>query len=227
MRRRCGAALLRSDPRELAGRFHLATQPFWRNIEAVRPGRRAAPEPVPPNDLAAYLKRLGERVRTVRNRRAMSRKALAQHSDVSERYLAQLEGGTGNCSVVLLRRIAQALNVPVAELIDDRPERSIEHLLTLQLIDRLDPAQLAQAREFLLGRFGGTTSDMRRGRIALIGLRGGGKSTLGGLLAGELECPFIELDREVERESGMALAALFEMFGQATFRRMERAALEA
>jgi XRE family aerobic/anaerobic benzoate catabolism transcriptional regulator len=187
----------------------------------------AAPGLSPPNDLAAYLERLGERVRNVRSRRAMSRKALAKHSDVSERYLAQLEGGTGNCSVVLLRRIAQALNVPVAELIDDRPERSIEHLLTLQLIDRLDPAQLAEAREFLLGRFGGATSGMRRRRIALIGLRGGGKSTLGGLLAGELECPFIELDREVERESGMALAALFEMFGQATFRRMERAALEA
>jgi XRE family transcriptional regulator, aerobic/anaerobic benzoate catabolism transcriptional regulator len=180
-----------------------------------------------PTDLAAYLGRLGERVRTVRSRRAMSRKALAQQSDVSERYLAQLEGGTGNCSIVLLRRIAQALSVPVAELIDDRPDRSIEHLLTMQLLDRLDPAQLAEAREILLGRFGGATAAMRRDRIALIGLRGGGKSTLGVLLAGELGCPFIELDREVERESGMSLGALFEMFGQATFRRMERAALEA
>ncbi|MFL5084552.1 MAG: helix-turn-helix transcriptional regulator [Xanthobacteraceae bacterium] len=178
-------------------------------------------------DLGGYLTRLGERVRTIRSRRAMSRKALAKHSDVSERYLAQLEGGTGNCSVVLLRRIAHALSVPVTELIDDRPERSVESLLMRQLIDRLSPAQAAEAREFLLSRFDGAMSELKRGRIALIGLRGGGKSTLGRLIADELGCPFIELDREVERESGMGLSELFEMFGQATFRRMERAALEA
>ncbi|MFL4976874.1 MAG: helix-turn-helix transcriptional regulator [Xanthobacteraceae bacterium] len=178
-------------------------------------------------DLGGYLTRLGERVRTIRSRRAMSRKALAKHSDVSERYLAQLEGGTGNCSIVLLRRIAHALSVPVTELIDDRPERSVESLLMMQLIDRLSPAQAAEAREFLLSRFDGAMSELRRGRIALIGLRGGGKSTLGRLIADELGCPFIELDREVERESGMGLSELFEMFGQATFRRMERAALEA
>ncbi|MFL5038635.1 MAG: helix-turn-helix transcriptional regulator [Xanthobacteraceae bacterium] len=178
-------------------------------------------------DLGGYLTRLGERVRTIRSRRAMSRKALAKHSDVSERYLAQLEGGTGNCSIVLLRRIAHALSVPATELIDDRPERSVESLLMRQLIDRLSPAQAAEAREFLLSRFDGAMSELRRGRIALIGLRGGGKSTLGRLIADELGCPFIELDREVERESGMGLSELFEMFGQATFRRMERAALEA
>jgi XRE family transcriptional regulator, aerobic/anaerobic benzoate catabolism transcriptional regulator len=178
-------------------------------------------------DLGGYLARLGERVRTIRSRRAMSRKALAKHSDVSERYLAQLEGGTGNCSIVLLRRIAHALSVPVAELIDDRPERSVESLLMMQLIDRLSPAQAAEARDFLLSRFDGTTSELKRGRIALIGLRGGGKSTLGRLIADPLGCPFIELDREVERETGMGLSELFEMFGQATFRRMERAALEA
>ncbi len=178
-------------------------------------------------DLGTYLKRLGERVRTIRSRRAMSRKALAGHSDVSERYLAQLEGGTGNCSIVLLRRIAQALSVPVAELIDDRPERSIESLLMMQLIDRLTPAQAKEARDFLLSRFDRTTSELKRGRVALIGLRGGGKSTLGRRLATELGCPFIELDREVERESGMALGELFEMFGQAAFRRLERNALEA
>lgn len=178
-------------------------------------------------DLRAFLLRLGERVRKIRNGRGMSRKALAKHSDVSERYLAQLEGGTGNCSIVLLRRIAQALSVPVAQLIDDRPDRSIENLLMRQLLDRLSPAQVAEARELLLSRFGGPSSEQRAGRIALIGLRGGGKSTIGKLLAAELEVPFIELDREIERESGMALTELFEMFGQATFRRMERAALEA
>lgn len=178
-------------------------------------------------DLKAFLLRLGERVRKIRSGRGMSRKALAKHSDVSERYLAQLESGTGNCSIVLLRRIAQALSVPVAQLIDDRPDRSIENLLMRQLLDRLSPAQVQEARELLLSRFGGPSSEQRSGRIALIGLRGGGKSTIGKLLAAELGFLFVELDREIERESGMALTELFEMFGQATFRRMERAALEA
>jgi XRE family aerobic/anaerobic benzoate catabolism transcriptional regulator len=98
--------------------------------------------------------------------------------------------------------------------------------MVMQLIDRLAPDEVAEASEFLRRRFGGATAAMRRSRIALIGLRGGGKSTLGRLLAAELEAPFIELDREVERESGMALGELFEMLGQQTFRRMERAALE-
>ncbi len=184
------------------------------------------PLPAAPSDLKAFLLRLGERVRKIRSGRGMSRKALAKHSDVSERYLAQLESGTGNCSIILLRRIAQALNVPVAQLIDDRPDRSIENLLMRQLLDRLSPTQVAEAREILLSRFGGPSSEVRAGRIALIGLRGGGKSTLGHLLSAQLGVPFIELDREIERESGMALTELFEMFGQATFRRMERAALE-
>src|SRR5215475_783631 len=163
--------------------------------------RMARPKkPSDTDDLDAYLRRLGERVRTIRSRRAMSRKALAKHSDVSERYLAQLEGGTGNCSIVLLRRIAEALSVPVAELVDDRPERSVENLLLMQLIDRLAPAEVAETRRVLLTRFGGTSRETRRGRIALIGLRGGGKSTLGRLLAAALGSPFIELDREIERQ---------------------------
>jgi XRE family aerobic/anaerobic benzoate catabolism transcriptional regulator len=189
---------------------------------AGKPGKSQAA-----NDLDAFLVRLGERVRTIRSRRGMSRKALAKHSRVSERYLAQLETGTGNCSIVLLRRIANAMSVPVAELIDDRPERSVEGLLAMQFLDRLSPAQMSEAREFLLMRFGGPTSEVRRSRIALIGLRGAGKSTLGRLLAEELGYKFIELDRAIEQQGGMALGEVFEMFGQATFRRMERTALEA
>jgi XRE family aerobic/anaerobic benzoate catabolism transcriptional regulator len=162
----------------------------------------------------------------MRSRRGMSRKALAKHSEVSERYLAQLEGGTGNCSIVLLRRIATAMSVRLAELVGEHPEPAIENQLLTQLLERLSPAQVAEARELLLSRFGGPTSDMRRGRIALIGLRGGGKSTLGPLLGEALSVPFVELDRVIEQQSGMALTELFEMFGQATFRRMERAALD-
>ena len=174
----------------------------------------------------SYLKLLGERVRTVRSGRAMSRKALAKHSRVSERYLAELEAGKGNCSIVLLRRIAKAMGVPVAELIDERPERDVEQLLFQQLLERLSPAEIREARELLLSRHGGPSSETRRARIALIGLRGSGKSTLGKLLGTRLTVPFIELDREIEKTSGMTLGEIFEMFGQPTFRRFEREALE-
>jgi len=173
-----------------------------------------------------FLRQLGERVRVMRSRRGMTRKALASYSDVSERYLAQLEAGDGNCSIGLLRRIAKAMGVPVTELVDERAERPVDALLLQQLMDRLSPAQLAEARELLLSRFGGASAESRRRRIALIGLRGGGKSTLGRLLSVELDVPFIDLDRIVEKNGGMALGELFEMFGQETFRRLERAALE-
>lgn len=186
-----------------------------------------SPEGPQPDGLRAYLTRLGERVRTVRAGRGMTRKALAKHSDVSERYLAQLESGEGNCSIVLLRRIAHALGVPIADLVDDRPERPVESLLLTQLLDRLPAAELAEARDYLASRFGRAGTAARRGRIALIGLRGGGKSTLGSMLAETLDVPFVELDREIEKRSGMELAEVFELFGQATFRRMERDALQA
>jgi XRE family transcriptional regulator, aerobic/anaerobic benzoate catabolism transcriptional regulator len=174
----------------------------------------------------AYLKFLGERVRTVRSGRAMSRKALAKHSHVSERYLAALEAGKGNCSIVLLRRIAKAMGVPVAELIDERPERDVEQLLFQQLLERLSPAEVREAREFLLSRHGGPSSETRRARIALIGLRGSGKSTMGKALGARIGAPFVELDREIEKVSGISLGEMFEMFGQPTFRRFERDALE-
>ena len=178
----------------------------------------------PADELDAFLARLGERVRTLRARRGMSRKTLAAHSAVSERYLAQLESGAGNCSIVLLRRISGALGLPLADLIDERPP---ETLLLAQLVDRLSPAQAAEARDYLVARLNGAGRDKRRRRIALIGLRGAGKSTLGALLARQLGTPFIELDREIERQSGMQLAAVFELFGQPTFRRMERDALQS
>lgn len=174
-----------------------------------------------------FLQRLGEKVRTMRSRRGMSRKVLARHSDVSERYLAQLEAGEGNCSIQLLRRIADAMSVPVADLVDDRPDRPLEAMLLDQLLGRLSPAEIAEAREILLGRFGGPSAAMRRERIALIGLRGGGKSTIGSLLAERLAVPFVELDRVIEQTGGMPIGEMIEMFGQETFRRAERAALES
>ena len=185
-----------------------------------------APEPSAIDcDAEPFLSRVGEKIRTARNRRGMSRRALAAQAEVSERYLAQLETGSGNCSIVLLRRIADAVSVPIAELVDDR-ERPIEAMLLMQMLERLSPGEIADARDLLLSRFNGATAESRSGRIALIGLRGAGKSTLGQMLAERLGAPFVELDRAIEQQSGMALSELFEMLGQGAFRGFERSTLE-
>jgi XRE family aerobic/anaerobic benzoate catabolism transcriptional regulator len=177
-------------------------------------------------DTDAYLQRLGERVRTLRSQRGMTRKALAQHAHVSERYLAQLETGKGNGSIVLLRRIARAIGLPVTQLVHEGAEPALDMVLVSQFLERLSPPALAEARDLLLKHFSAPSDDTRRRRIALIGLRGGGKSTIGRLLAERLGTPFIELDREVERRSGATLSEIFDMFGQETFRRAEREALD-
>ena len=183
-------------------------------------------KPLPARDSDVYLRRLGERVRILRSQRGMTRKALAQHAKVSERYLAQLEIGKGNCSIVLLRRIARAIGLPVTQLVHDGPEPPLDLVLLSQFLERLSPAALAEARTLLLKNFSTPAPEDRNRRIALIGMRGGGKSTLGRLLAERLDVPFIELDREIERRSGAKLNEIFDMFGQETFRRAEREALD-
>jgi XRE family aerobic/anaerobic benzoate catabolism transcriptional regulator len=188
--------------------------------------KAARAKPTQPRDSDAYLRRLGERVRNLRNQRGMTRKALAQHAKVSERYLAQLEVGKGNCSIVLLRRIARALGLPVTQLVHDGAEPALDLVLLSQFLERLTPAAITQARELLLKHFSQPSEELRHRRIALIGLRGGGKSTLGRVLAERLGVPFIELDREIEKRSGATLSEIFEMFGQETFRRAEREALD-
>jgi XRE family aerobic/anaerobic benzoate catabolism transcriptional regulator len=192
----------------------------------VKNTRASAARPSAVPDVGRYLARLGERVRTMRNQRGMSRKALAQYAEVSERYLAQLESGEGNCSIVLLRRIARAMGVPLARLVSEGADPPLDAVLFSQFLDRLSPPALKQVRELVLQHFGEPFGEYRRRRIALIGLRGSGKSTVGRLLAGRLDVPFIELDREIERLTGTALGQIFEMFGQETFRRAEREALE-
>ena len=183
--------------------------------------------PVYGRDADAYLHRLGERVRILRNQRGMSRKVLAQHAKVSERYLAQLETGKGNGSIVLLRRISRAPR-PAGHPTRQRRRRARARPgAAHQFLERLPPPALSEARELLLRHFSEPSDDLRNRRIALIGLRGGGKSTLGRLLAARLEVPFIELDREVERMAGAPLSEIFDMFGQETFRRAEREALES
>ena len=168
----------------------------------------------------AFLLRLGERVRAWREREHVTRKMLSHRSGVSERYLAQLESGQGNMSILLLRQLAQAMRLPLESLVSEAQE-SAQAAAVHQLLGRLTPTQLEAAQRLLLEHF-----RARHAHIALVGLRGAGKSTLGALLAAELGVPFIELDREVEREAGTSLAELFAMYGQPGFRRHERRALE-
>jgi len=175
---------------------------------------------------AEYLRLLGERIREARARRGMTRKILARDSDVSERYLAQLETGQGNISIVLLRQIAHAMGLPLGDLVREEPDRPVELTLLIQTLSRLPAKDLAQARKLLSETFGAAVASERRHRIALIGLRGAGKSTLGAMLAKALAVPFIELDREIERDSGTRLAEVFDLYGQAAYRRYERRALE-
>src|SRR6476619_3843425 len=129
-------------------------------------------------DTDASLRRLGERVRTLRNQRGMSRKALARPAKVSERYLAQLETGKGNGSIVLLRRIARAIGLPVTQLVHEGSEPALDLVLLSQFLERLPPPALAQARTMLLKHFSESSDEERHQRIALLGLRGSGKSTL-------------------------------------------------
>jgi XRE family transcriptional regulator, aerobic/anaerobic benzoate catabolism transcriptional regulator len=176
---------------------------------------------------AQYLRRVGERVREARVRRGMTRKLLARDSAVSERYIAQLETGQGNISILLLRQIAQAMNLSADELVRDAPDQPLELTLLIETLRRLKPAELAEARQNLNAMFAGATVRKRTRRIALIGLRGAGKSTLGTLLARDMRVPFIELDREIERVAGASLAEIFDLYGQVAYRRYERRALEA
>jgi XRE family aerobic/anaerobic benzoate catabolism transcriptional regulator len=187
----------------------------------------AVPRDVPAALSAAdedFLAKLGARIRAMRQRRGMSRKLLARESRVSERYLAQLETGNGNISVILLRRVSDALGVALSEVFaadgDDALRNALRHLLERVPLHRLDDAIGRLVREL------GDANDVRRERVALIGLRGAGKSTLGAMLAGALRMPLVELNREVARHSGLPVAEVIALYGAAGYRRIERQAFE-
>lgn len=181
-------------------------------------------EPITSAD-ADFLVALGRRVRELRERRGMARKLLAREANVSERYLGHLEAGDGNISIMLLRRVAAALNVTLGEILLPEQDDSVEKRLIRRFLERI-PAHRLEDVIFRLMREFGHEEASRRKRIALIGMRGAGKSTLGGLLAKELRVPFIEINREVERETGLPLNEMFALYGQAGYRRIERRCLE-
>jgi XRE family aerobic/anaerobic benzoate catabolism transcriptional regulator len=174
-----------------------------------------------------FLESLGERVRTMRSRQGMTRRAVALAADVSERHLANLEYGTGNVSVLVLLQVAQALQCSLAELLGDVTTTSPEWLLIRELLGKRSEADLRRARVQLSEMFGeGGNAQERKNRIALIGLRGAGKTALGQRLADNLGFPFIELSREIEQFAGCQISEIHNLYGANAYRRYERRALE-
>jgi len=163
---------------------------------------------------------LGQRVRDARARRFMTRKALAEDSGISLAYLARVEGGTGNISLGLLQRLALALNLPIESFFTSAEAPNADFALIVEFLKRQPPERLAQIRQQLLEGEGGGQ------RIALIGIRGVGKSTLGPLLAERLGIPFVELNREIEAEAKLAVSEIFTLYGQHGYRVLERSCLE-
>jgi XRE family aerobic/anaerobic benzoate catabolism transcriptional regulator len=178
-----------------------------------------------PDAETGFLEQLGQRVRTMRALRGMSRKVLAKVSGISERYIAQLESGKGNVSIVLLRRVSNAMGAHLEDLIpaaDPAPDWPVMR----DLLRRATPHQIAQARDILSDtRTGAAQRRMSFAGIALIGLRGAGKSTLGRMLAKKIGWDFVELNKEIERDNGLSVAEIIALYGQEGFRRMEQTAL--
>ncbi len=191
------------------------------DTSAVAEGASEAQEKNP------FLVALGERVRALRARRGMTRKAVSIAADVSERHLANLEYGEGNASILVLLEVARALHCPLAELIGDVTTSSPEWLLIRELLESRDDASLRRVRIAIgemLGTGSGNTAICTR--VALIGLRGAGKSTLGQMLAEDLGYPFVELSREIEKFAGCSVSEIQALYGMNAYRRYERRALE-
>jgi XRE family aerobic/anaerobic benzoate catabolism transcriptional regulator len=191
---------------------------------AKTPEKSPAMPALAETDDPAFLGAVGERVRNARARRGMSRKILARDSGVSERYLAQLETGAGNISILLLRQIARAMDLPIGDFLADRPRYGVDLALLLQQIEELNPAQQQELQIVIRERFGVAPAVKRH--VALIGLRGAGKTTLGQRLANGLGLHFVEMAKEIEAEAGLSLNEIFDLYGQAAYRRFERRALE-
>jgi XRE family aerobic/anaerobic benzoate catabolism transcriptional regulator len=179
-----------------------------------------------PDPETGFLEQLGQRVRTMRALRGMSRKVLAKVSGISERYIAQLEGGKGNVSIVLLRRVSNAMGAQLEDLIP-AGEPAPDWPVFRDLLRKAAPNQIAQAKDILSGHGASALRRTSFAGIALIGLRGAGKSTLGKLLAKQIGWKFVELNKEIEAQNGLSVAEIIALYGQEGFRRMEQTALTA
>jgi XRE family aerobic/anaerobic benzoate catabolism transcriptional regulator len=188
---------------------------------------RAKPRRAGPQDVA-YLRVLAGKIRAARAQRGMTRNALAADSGVSLRFLAQLESGQGNPSILVLRRVAAAMGFPADDLLSDDPPPAIDRILLQQMLKHLPDEVFAKARRLLTQQLGVEgASDSKKPYVTLIGLRGAGKTTLGRRLAKHRGVPFFELDREVEREYGATIGEILQLHGQPGYRRFERESLQA
>ncbi len=178
-------------------------------------------------DKNPYLIGLGQRVGALRARRGMTRKALATAAQVSERHLANMEYGLGNASVLVLLQVAKALQCTLAELLGDVSTCSPDWLMIREMLEQCDAPTLHRVR-IAIGELLGTggAAHERSTRVALVGLRGAGKSTLGQMLAEDLGYPFVELSREIEKLAGCSVAEIQALYGTNAYRRYERRALE-
>lgn len=174
-----------------------------------------------------FLVALGDRVRQLRGRRGMTRKATAEAAGISERHLANLEYGIGNASILVLLQVSKALQCSLAEMLGDVTTSSPEWLMIRELLEGRDEATMYRVRSAIGELIGTTTGHANESqRIALIGLRGAGKSTLGKMLAQELGYAFVELSTEIEKFAGCTVAEIQALYGQSAYRRYERRALE-
>ena len=167
---------------------------------------------------------IAQRIRAARARAGLTRKQLAIASKASERYLATLEAGAGNPSIEMLLAIAEALNIPMAELLPMGGEQDPGVARAASQLRRLPPERVREALAWLGQPAEGKSG--KAGRIALIGLRGAGKTSLGRALAERLNMPFFEVSKEVERRYGGSIVVLMDINGPAAVRRYEAEVLD-
>ncbi|WP_207063231.1 helix-turn-helix transcriptional regulator [Motiliproteus sp. SC1-56] len=179
--------------------------------------------------LDAYINQIAKLVRGMRAQRGMTRKVLSQHSGISERYLAQVELGKANMSVSLLWRLAEAMNVGINDILPYDCRTCIEHDPLQQLLRGLNPEQERRAYDLLRQEFAGepaANGAQACRAVALIGLRGAGKSALGRLLAEKYGVPFVRLGAVIETLGGLDMQELLTLHGQKAYRKLERQAID-
>jgi XRE family transcriptional regulator, aerobic/anaerobic benzoate catabolism transcriptional regulator len=173
-----------------------------------------------------FLTALGERVRGLRARRGLTRKTLAAAAEVSERHLANLEYGTGNASILILLQVANSLQCSLSELIGDVTTSNPEWLMIREQLQAADEATLRRVRLAVGEMLGSGKEQATKQIIALVGLRGAGKTTLGQRLAEDLGYPFVELSRDIEKLAGCSVNEIQALYGMNAYRRYERRALD-